>query len=95
MYAVTALICNMNAKGIEVKSEEALKDTLMVMKLIFTPINSLIVLSTIGNTFGKVKDNVIGTDKAGKRLIILAIAFILILVFESNYIGSFVRGLLG
>ncbi len=58
MYFITSLICSMNAKGINVK-EEALNDVQSVIKLIFTPINSLIVLSYLGNTFGKVKDNVI------------------------------------
>ena len=53
------MICGMDAKGIEVKSEEALNDTVTVMKLIFTPVNALIILSALGNTLGKVKDKVI------------------------------------
>lgn len=95
MYALTAMICNLNTKGIQVKSEAALADTVSVMKLIFTPINAMIVLSTLGNTFGKAKDQVIDAGQAGKRIIILLVLFILILVFETNYIGSFIQGLLG
>lgn len=36
-----------------------------------------------------------GGDKAGMRLIILAIVAILIFVFEANYIGGFIHNLLG
>lgn len=59
MYFITAAICSMGTKGISIKSEEALNDTVTVMKLIFTPINALIILSTLGNVFGKMKDGAI------------------------------------
>lgn len=49
----------MGAKGIHIKSEEALNDTVTVMKLIFTPVNALIILSVLGNVFGKMKDGAI------------------------------------
>ncbi|MCI8291700.1 MAG: hypothetical protein HFJ25_05600 [Clostridia bacterium] len=95
MYAITALICNMSTEGLQVKSEAALKDTVTVIKLIFTPINSMIVLASLGNIFGKVKDQVIDTSKAGMRIIILLVVFVLLLVFEVSYIGDFITGLLG
>lgn len=95
MYILTSIICSMQANGIEIKSEAALKDTLTVAKLIFTPINAMIVLSSIGNLFGKIKDKDIETDKAGKRMIIIAVAFVIVLIFESCYIGNFIRELLG
>ena len=95
MYFLTSFICYTKTIGLEVKSEEALKDTVGIMKMIFTPINAMIIVSAIGNVFGKAKDQIISTDKAGKRLIIVIVAFILILVYESNYIGRFITELLG
>ena len=95
MYLITAGICTMDTKGIEIKNEQALNDTILVMKLIFTPINSMIVLSLLGNTFGKIKDNILSTEKAGKRIVIIFVVFILILIFEANYIGGFIHSLLG
>lgn len=59
MYFITSIICTMNGKGISSNKVAALNDVESVLNLIFTPINSLIVLSLLGNTFGKVKDNVI------------------------------------
>ncbi len=94
MYFVTSVLCYINLKGVEIKNEQALHDILSVVKMIFTPLNAMVMLSLIGNTLGKAKDQVIDTDKAGKRLLILAIVFIIILIFETNYIGHFIKGLL-
>jgi len=95
MYGITSIICAVDTSGIEVKNEQALKDTISVVKWIFTPINALIALTSIGNTLGKAKDQEITTDKAGKRLMIILIALIVIFVFESSYIKSFINGVLG
>lgn len=59
VYFITSAICSLGTKGISIKSEEALNDTVTVMNLIFTPINALIILSILGNVFGKMKDGVI------------------------------------
>lgn len=95
IYFLTSIICNIETKGIIVENEQAINDVKSVIKAIFTPINSIIILSTLGNTFGKVKDGVIDTDKAGKRIIIMLVIFLLILIFEANYIGNFIQILLG
>lgn len=95
MYGITSLICTTNLNGIEIKSGQALEDTVSVMKWIFTPVNALIALCSIGNTLGKAKDQEITTDKAGKRLVIIGIALIIIFIFESNYIKNFITGVLG
>lgn len=95
MYLLTLVICKIGAGGLNIKSEEALKEITSVMTWIFTPINAMIVLGTLGNVFGKVKDEIIDTSKAGKRIIILLIIFIVVLIFETNYIAGFIQNLLG
>ncbi len=95
MYGITSLMCTTNLNGIQVKNGQAVEDTVSVMKWIFTPINALISLCSIGNTLGKAKDQEITTDKAGKRLVIIAIALIIIFIFESSYIKNFITTLLG
>lgn len=95
MYGVTSLICAIDTSGVQVENEQALNDTVSVIKMIFTPLNAMIILSSIGNTFGKAKDQYITTEKAGKRLLIILIATIVILVFETNYIKDFITGVLG
>lgn len=95
MYGITSIICGIDSKGVEIKSEAALKDVVTVMKLIFTPINAMVLLASLGNVFGKVKDKVYGTDKAGKRVIIILVVFVALLIFEKGYIADFITGLLG
>jgi len=98
MYLLTSMIFGLDTKGIDVKNEAAVNDTLKLMgamKLIFTPINSMVLLASIGNIFGKVKDKVYGTDKAGKKFIIVLVIFVILLIFEKSYIGDFISGLLG
>lgn len=95
MYGITSLMCTTNINGVQVKNGQALEDTVSVMKWIFTPINALIALCSIGNTLGKAKDQEITPDKAGKRLMIIGIALIIIFIFESNYIRNFITGVLG
>lgn len=95
MYGITSLMCTTNINGVQIKSGQALEDTVSVMKWIFTPINALIALCSIGNTLGKAKDQEITPDKAGKRLMIIGIALIIIFIFESNYIRNFITGVLG
>ena len=94
VYIVTTIVCVLSVSGMQVKSEPALEDTLSVMKMIFTPINAMIVLATLGNIFGKLKDKAIETDKAGKRILIMVIVLIIVLVIESNYVGGFVHDIL-
>lgn len=94
VYIVTAIICTLSVSGMNVKSEAALEDTLSVMKMMFTPINAMIVLATLGNVFGKLKDKAMETDKAGKIILIMVVVLIVVLVVESNYVGGFVHDLL-
>lgn len=94
MYILTSIICMVKSRGVTVQNADAMKEILNVLKMIFTPINAIIILAPLGNLFGKVKDKVIDTEKAKKRLIILLIAFIVILIFETNYIGDFITNLL-
>lgn len=94
MYIVTAIVGNIATSGINVKSELALKDALLAMKLLFTPINSMIVFGSLGNIFGKLKENTIGTDKAGTRVIIMLVALVIMLVIEASIIGGFVKDIL-
>ncbi len=94
MYFITSIICSIQSSGLETENQEALKQTVNVIKLIFTPTNAIMFLTVLGNTFGKLKDKVIEEDKAKKRLLFILIAFVVILIFESSYIKNFITGVL-
>ena len=56
MYGVTCFICGIKSGDIAVHNQEAINETLNVIKMIFTPINAMIILAPIGNIFGKAKE---------------------------------------
>lgn len=95
MYVITSIICSIKTSGLVIESEGALKETINVIKIIFVPINAMIGMSIIGNILGKLKEKTIDMGKAKKRLIIGIILFIIIILFEASYIGSFITYLLG
>ena len=95
MYGITSIICSIKSNGIKVNNVNAINDTLGVIKMIFTPMNAMILLAPLGNIFGKAKDKGISADSAGKRLLLLIIIFVIIIIFEANYIGGFITNLLG
>lgn len=94
MYIITSVICAISTGKIEVQDERILNDVVGTAKWIFTPINALIVIGSIGNTIGKAKDKIISSDKAGKRLVIIGFCTIIIFIFEVNYISNFVSGVI-
>lgn len=94
MYGITSIICDIKSNGITVQNQDAINETIGVIKIIFTPINALIILAPLGNLFGKVYDKVIDTSKASRRLIIMLVIYIVVLIFEANYIESFILNLL-
>lgn len=63
MYLISIAISGLNTADITVTNQSAIHDVKIVIetiaKFIFTPINAMLVLSVLGNTFGKVKDRVI------------------------------------
>lgn len=91
---ITSLICNIQLKNIEIQNIEKQKIIKRTIECIFIPINLLIYCTPIGVTLNKFKDNAIKKDKLKKRFLIITIVFIIILIFESNYIANFYRGVL-
>ena len=94
MYIITSIICQINLKEIKIQNENAINSTLDVIKMIFTPINAMIVASPIGNLLGKLKENTITIDKARRKTIILILAIVIVFIFETNYIRDFITNLL-
>jgi len=95
MYGLTCILCALNSNGIKTNNTDAINATLSVIKMIFTPINALILLAPLGNIFGKAYEKIITTYSAGRRIAVLLIIFVIIIIFETNYIGSFITNLLG
>ena len=91
---ITNIICAIGFNGIKIDNKEKQKIIENTIKHIFIPINLLIYSTPIGVLINKLKDNIIKKEKFNKSIIIITIIFLLVLVFETNYISNFYRGVL-
>ena len=55
MYFITTIICNIKSSGIKIDNKEAINQTLKVVKMIFTPINGMIILASLRQFIWKSK----------------------------------------
>lgn len=94
MYIVTAIIFVIASRGIQSENNASINKMLNTIKMIFTPLNAMIVCTPLGNIIGKAKDKDINMQKTKRRLIILLVAIIVIFAFEVNYIRDFINNLL-
>ena len=91
---ITNIICAIGFNGIQIQNKEKQNIIENTIKHIFIPINLLIYSTPIGVFINKLKDNIIKKEKFNKSIIIITIIFLLVLVFETNYISNFYRGVL-
>ena len=55
MYLITTIICSIKSSGIKVENPKAISETLNVIKMIFTPINGMVILGTLRKSIWKSK----------------------------------------
>lgn len=94
MYIVTTIIFTIASRGIQSEKQASINKMLNTIKMIFTPLNAMIVCAPLGNIIGKAKEKEINMQKTKRRLIILLVAIIVIFAFEVNYISNFANNLL-
>lgn len=90
----TWMIVAFSSNGIQVSEGNFLKTAKMVSILLFAPINTIFVLPYLGNVLNKYKQERIKEEQVRKRLLILAVALLLVIIIEVNYIKTFEIGLL-
>ncbi len=90
----TWMIVAFSSNGIQVSEGNFLKTAKMVSILLFAPINTIFVLPYLGNVLNKYKQERIKEEQVRKRLLMLAVALLLVIIVEVNYIKTFEIGLL-
>ena len=91
---ITNIICAIGFNGIKIDNKEKQKIIENTIKHIFIPINLLIYSTPIGVLINKLKDNIIKKEKFNKSVAIITLIFVVVLIFETNYISGFYRGVL-
>lgn len=91
---ITFIIVSIGVAGINAYNNNYAFIVKITPILIFAPINVIITIPYIANLLNKYKANKIDSNNLKRRIIILAILFIVIAIFEISYIKEFQIGLL-
>lgn len=94
MFIVTLIIFNISASGVKYENNNMLDNVRSMLLAVFVPVNGIITIPYFANTLSKYRSNEITQDKFKKRVIILAIIFIVIIIFECSYFKSTQLGIL-
>lgn len=94
MYIVTLIVFGISKDGLVYTSKDAENDIRNVMVIIFTGINSLIVMPYINKQIIKLKEKEIEKENLIKKSIILCVIFVIFLVLECGYMKDTQKGII-
>ena len=91
---ITAILCAISSSQIGMKDDERIKITRNAAILMFSPMNSILLLPYVGNILNKYKGQKINESKLKKKMIITLIVMIIVMIFEIGYFKDFQLGAL-
>ena len=94
LYIVTLIIYNISKIGITYNNQETMKIIQTVFVMLFTIINSYIILPYTFKKLEQINNDEIEKEKIIKSVIIVLIVVIVLAVFEISYLGSIQSGIL-
>ena len=94
MYVITLIIFGISENGLVYTSKDAQNDIRNVMVIIFTGINSLIVIPYINKQIIKLKEKEIEKENLIRKSIILCVIFVIFLVIECGYMKDTQKGII-
>ncbi len=94
IYLITLIIYNFSNPDIIYPSQEIEKYVSNVLIMIFTGLNSLILLPFIANLFDKILEEEIEKDQVKKRLIIILVIFVICIFIEKGYLKDTQEGII-
>ena len=94
MYLITVLLYHVSSADITYPSEEIQKTVSNTLILVFTGLNSLILLPSTANVFDKILEEEIEKNQAQKRFIVILIIFLLCIFVETGYLKDTQEGII-
>lgn len=83
-----------SASGLNYTNVQMVSRVRNILMAVFVPVNGLIIMPYLAKMLSKIGSNEITQEKFKKRLIILAILYVVILIFECTYFKSTQIGIL-
>ena len=94
MYIITLIIFQTTKNDITYQNAQMQKDVQNILVIIFTGINNIIVMPQVGKIIDKISEDEIQNNELKKRIIILAIIFVICVIFECGYFKDMQEGIL-
>ena len=94
VYLITFVIFSISKIGIDYKNKDAMKLIQTIFVMLFTIVNGYIILPYVFKKLNQINNEEIEKEKIIRSLIILAIIFIIIAIFEVSYLGNMQNGIL-
>ena len=94
MYLITVLLYHLSSSDITYPSEEVQKTESNTLILVFTGLNSLILLPFTANVFDKILEEEIEKNQAQKRFIVILIIFLVCIFVETGYLKDTQEGII-
>ncbi len=94
VYLITFVIFSISKIGIDYQNKDAMKLIQTIFVMLFTIVNGYIILPYVFKKLNQINDEEIEKEKIIRSLIILAIIFIIIAIFEVSYLGNMQNGIL-
>lgn len=94
MYLITVLLYHLSSSDITYPSEEVQKTVSNTLILVFTGLNSLILLPFTANVFDKILEEEIEKNQAQKRFIVILIIFLVCIFVETGYLKDTQEGII-
>ena len=94
MYIITFIVFQISKAGINYPTAEIQANVKNVLAIIFAGLNGIIIMPQIGKILDKVNEDEIDQKQFKRRLLILAVIFIICLILESGYMKDTQEGIL-
>lgn len=94
IYLITVLLYHLSSSDITYPSEEVQKTVSNTLILVFTGLNSLILLPFTANVFDKILEEEIEKNQAQKRFIVILIIFLVCIFVETGYLKDTQEGII-
>ena len=94
VYLITFVIFSISKIGIDYQNKDAMKLIQTIFVMLFTIVNGYIILPYVFKKLNQINNEEIEKEKIIRSLIILAIIFIIIAIFEVSYLENMQNGIL-
>lgn len=94
IYIVTLIIFNISKNNITYVAQEGMEAVKNILVLLFTMVNSLILMPLLARILNKISENDIKYSDARKSFIIIFIIFLIVIIFECGYLKDIQQGII-